>query len=655
LAEKFQYKISIIVVNYNVEFFLEQCLNSVREALKDVSGEVLVVDNNSIDNSVSMVAEKFPEFTLIANKDNLGFSKANNQGMKIAKGEYILLLNPDTVVQEDTFSKVLHFMDEHPDAGGLGVKMVDGKGRFLPESKRGLPTPAVAFWKLFGFSTLFPKSKFFGQYHLGYLDKNENHKIQILSGAFMLMRQEALNKVGLLDEAFFMYGEDIDLSYRLTQGGFNNYYFADTSIIHYKGESTKKSSVNYVIVFYRAMVIFAEKHFSSNNAKLFSFLINMAIYLRAGAAILSRFIKKITPPLLDSVIVFGGMVALTNHWASAGVKFPDQIFYTSLPSYALIWISMMYLHGTYDRPFQWINPLKGIGIGLLIILVGYALLPKSFQFSRLYIFTCGGWLLSYFSISRTFLHFFASKLFTFKSQENAIFAIIGDQDESTRVLDILKQTVGKIDECFIISPDEDKEGEQIGHINQLDQLAYIKKLDEIIFCAKNCAAGDIIHWMKKLEGSNIDFKIAQPDAVFLIGSNSIDTAGDLYLMHVNKIEDPTKQRMKRIVDLCISLIFIVFSVIFVWFYENKRSWFRNMMWIAIGKYSLVGYCDSSQINHKMLPKLKYGVLKANDNSSELKAEQAEKLNLIYARDYSISKDIVILKNCWRKLDRTLND
>ncbi|HCA82875.1 MAG TPA: glycosyl transferase family 2, partial [Flavobacteriales bacterium] len=212
-------KLSVIIVNYNVEYFLEQCLNSVVAASKGIAVEVFVVDNNSVDGSCAMVKRRFPEVQLIENHFNAGFSKANNQAMMLAKGEYILLLNPDTVVEEDTFRKVIRFMDEHPDAGGLGVKMIDGKGKFLPESKRGLPTPSVAFYKIFGISRLFPRSKRFGRYHLAYLDKDQSHEIEILSGAFMLMRKTALDKVGLLDEAFFMYGEDIDLSYRITIGG----------------------------------------------------------------------------------------------------------------------------------------------------------------------------------------------------------------------------------------------------------------------------------------------------------------------------------------------------------------------------------------------------------------------------------------------------
>ena len=203
-------KLSVVIVNYNVEYFLEQCLYSVRRAMQGIEGEVFVVDNNSVDGSLRMLAQKFPEVKVIANKENVGFSRANNQAIRISTGEYVLLLNPDTVVEDDTFSKCIAFMDSHPDAGGLGVKMVDGKGQFLPESKRGLPTPATAFYKMFGLCKLFPHSKRFAHYYMGHLSNDETNEVEILAGAFMLMRKETLDKVGLLDETFFMYGEDID-------------------------------------------------------------------------------------------------------------------------------------------------------------------------------------------------------------------------------------------------------------------------------------------------------------------------------------------------------------------------------------------------------------------------------------------------------------
>ena len=232
--------LSIIIVNYNVKYFLEQCLQSIELASKKIKKEVLIVDNNSTDGSSLMVRKKFPKFKLIENKKNVGFSKANNQAIKKAKGKYILLLNPDTILEEDTLKKCLDFFKIKKSAGGVGVKMIDGNGNFLPESKRSFPSPTIAFYKIFGLSFLFPKSKKFGKYHLGFLDKNKVHEVDVLSGAFFMTKKSILNKVGLLDENFFMYGEDIDISYRIKLAGFKNFYFPKTRIIHYKGESTKK-------------------------------------------------------------------------------------------------------------------------------------------------------------------------------------------------------------------------------------------------------------------------------------------------------------------------------------------------------------------------------------------------------------------------------
>jgi GT2 family glycosyltransferase len=231
-------KVSIIIVNYNVRYFLEQALLSVQRAMAGLEAEVWVVDNHSVDDSVEMVRRDFPWVRLIANAHNPGFSIANNQAIRASTGEYVLLLNPDTVVQEDTLRQCVAYMDAHPDVGGLGVRMIDGAGNFLPESKRGLPTPWVAFAKAFGLSRLFPRSRVFNRYHLGYLSEHETHEIDVLAGAFMWLRRTVLDEIGLLDEQFFMYGEDIDLSYRIQRAGYRNVYFPRTSIIHYKGEST---------------------------------------------------------------------------------------------------------------------------------------------------------------------------------------------------------------------------------------------------------------------------------------------------------------------------------------------------------------------------------------------------------------------------------
>ncbi|MDA7803200.1 glycosyltransferase [Crocinitomix sp.] len=642
-------KLSVIIVNYNVEFFLEQCLNSVYAALKHVEGEVFVVDNNSIDGSLEMVAEKFPNVQLIANKDNAGFSKANNQALKIAKGEYHLLLNPDTIVEEDTFQKVVQFMDEHPDAGGLGVKMIDGKGNFLPESKRGLPTPKDAFYKIFGLSRLFPKTKRFGRYHLSYLDKDKTHEIEILSGAFMLMRKEALDKVGLLDEAFFMYGEDIDLSYRIVLGGYKNYYYPETRIIHYKGESTKKSSVNYVFVFYNAMIIFAKKHFSSKNARIYSFLINLAIYFRAGVALANRAVKKLTIPVIDyAVILLGLFLIAYEYQVLEEVVIPANLLNVGLPIYTFVWFLAQLFSGGYDKPVKLGKNILGSVIGTGIILMIYALLSKDYQFSRLIILIGGIWVLVYYLLSRLLLHFALGEHYRIGGSKNKRFVIVGEATESERVSQLLKQTNSKIQSIVYLSHTNEKLGDNyVGTINQLDQVIDIQKIDEVIFCAKNITAATIISKMLELEGSKLDFKIAQPETSFLIGSNSIDSQGDLYVMDINRINKPANRRNKRLMDFILSLFALLLSPILVWIFKSKKNYFKNMLGMITGKLSFVGYAPIQHVSNLKLPKIKKGVLSTiyMVNERDLDADAISRLNLIYAKNHSLMMDLrIIFKN-----------
>ncbi len=272
-------KLSVVIVNYNVKYYLEQCLRSVGKASAGIDSEVIVVDNASSDNSVSYLRERFPNIKIIDNKENLGFARGNNLAIAQSKGEYILLLNPDTIVTEHTFTDFINFMDSHPDAGGCGASMLHTNGSFALESRRGLPTPFVAFCKMSGLAKIFPKSKIFGRYYMRYLNEHETNPIEIMSGAYMFLRKTALNKAGLLDEDFFMYGEDIDLSYRILKSGYRNYYLP-SHILHYKGESTEKSSYRYVHTFYQAMQLFFNKHYA-HYSLLVSLPINIAIWSRA--------------------------------------------------------------------------------------------------------------------------------------------------------------------------------------------------------------------------------------------------------------------------------------------------------------------------------------------------------------------------------------
>lgn len=271
-------RLSVIIVSYNVKYYLEQCLCSLRKACRDLETECWVVDNASSDGTVEYVRERFPEVHIIANEENVGFSRANNMAIRRSTGEYVLLLNPDTIVGEHVLSSCISFLDRHPEAGAAGVAMLKDNGGFAWESRRGFPTPFVSFCKMSGLCALFPHSRTFGRYYMRYYDKSEPHPIEVISGAFNMIRKTALDRTGLLDEEFFMYGEDIDLSYRLHACGYENYYLP-FQILHYKGESTHKSSFRYVHVFYKAMLIFFDKHYRRSYRWLTPF-IRLAVVVR---------------------------------------------------------------------------------------------------------------------------------------------------------------------------------------------------------------------------------------------------------------------------------------------------------------------------------------------------------------------------------------
>ncbi len=644
-------KLSVVIVNYNVKHFLEQCLYSVQKAIHGIEAEVFVVDNNSVDGSCNMVREKFSWVKLIENKKNTGFSFANNQAIRESSGEYVLLLNPDTVVEEDSFSKVVTFMGEHPDAGGLGVKMIDGKGNFLPESKRGLPTPMVAFYKIFGLSRVFPKSKIFGKYHLGFLDKEKIHEVDVLSGAFMLLRKETLNKTGLLDETFFMYGEDIDLSYRITKAGYKNYYFSDTTILHYKGESTKKGSINYVLVFYNAMIIFAKKHFSSQNARMFSFLINSAIYFRAAIAIIIRFLKFIALPLLDGFLIYLGFFLIKPYWelhkfGGAGY-YPETYMKYAVPVYVLVWIISIFFSGGYDKPVRLLKIGRGILLGTLSILVVYSLLPETYRYSRALLLLGSFWVFITIILQRIFLNFLPFSGIKLGNGKKKKIVILGSKEEALRVSDLLKQTDINPEIAGFVNPEKyNLDKDFIGNINQLDEIIRINNIDEIIFCAKDVSSQTIIACMLELTSKNIDFKIASPDSISVIGSNSINTAGDLYTISLNLISKISNKRNKRLLDVLVSITFLIFSPILFFVVKQKAGLFKNIFSVLSGSLSWVGYYKVAPINIHDLPKLRNGILSPLDLPViYAKNENPEKININYAKDYRLLNDLnIILKN-----------
>jgi GT2 family glycosyltransferase len=651
--------LSVIIVNYNVKYFLEQCLHAVLMAIKKINAEVIVVDNNSADGSIHMIAEKFPQVILLANTDNYGFAKANNQAIKIAVGKYVLLLNPDTVVQEDTFLKCIEYLNNHSDIGCMGVKMIDGKGNYLPESKRALPTPEVAFYKVFGLSALFPRSKRFGRYHLGYLNRDEIHEVDVISGAFMFIRKIALEKTGLLDEEFFMYGEDIDLSYRFKLSGYRNIYFPLTTIIHYKGESTRKSSINYVIVFYRAMIIFARKHFAEKTVRYYSFFIHLAIYFRAGLSIFTRFFRGIITPLLDAMIIYTGYFFFLpvwehHHFGQPG-NYPAAYLEFVVPAYIVVWLLTIFITTGYEKKVKFADLMRGVLTGSLLILVIYALLPETWRFSRALILIGTLWVLFATISVRYLLSRINKKLVSFdflKKKKRII--IIGNKQESNRVRSIIAQTPLVPELIGFVNPNDNQIGPDfIGHIGQIEDIVRINQADELVFCAATMTSQQIIRTMLQFTDTGIEFKIAPPESMSVIGSNSNDAAGELYILHFNTLSRLLNKRKKRLSDMVFSLVLLIGCPAMVFFVKKPVGMLRNIVSVFFGIASWVGYFQSTGGHHPGLPKIRPGVLTPFDlhKPTAIDSQSVEQVNLLYAKDYRTRNDLRIILKGFNQLGR----
>lgn len=629
-------KLSIIIVNFNVRAFLEQCLRSVQEAMEGLDAEVIVVDNQSTDGSVEMLRQRFPAVRVIPNRTNVGFSRANNQAIRESKGEYVLLLNPDTVVGEDVFRKVVSFLDTNPQVGGLGVKMIDGTGRFLPESKRGLPTPSVAFFKIMGLSRIFPHSKLFGRYHLGHLPEDEPAPIEILSGACMFLRRSVLDKVGLLDESFFMYGEDIDLSYRITLGGHGNWYLPDARIIHYKGESTKKSSVNYVFVFYNAMVIFARKHFTRRGPQFFSFIIRGAIYLSAAAAIVARFFRGILFPLLDAALL--SLALWLVHLLGHGPAIPVWEGVLAV----CFTLACLAVSGAYDMP---VKPLRAaIGMAVVILISGVAALltgipaaplVPGFMAAALLILLLRyvpGWL----RVPRGAIAVLGK----------ASVLAIGSADEARTAIALLWQThfglkKTLVREAAAISSDEG--------IAAIRDLARREGVDEVVFCARDLRMEDVIKAMEQLrQVRGVVFKIAQPGSSFIIGPGTTESLQDLLLLRDHTVRSSASVRRRKLLDIGLSLMFLCLLPLTIWFVEDKAGFVRNLLGIITGRFTWVGY--SGPGHDRRIPALRPGVLNpVVADGYRSSPVTVKRMDLEYAKDYHVWKDMARVLSNFRRL------
>ncbi|MCB0514027.1 MAG: glycosyltransferase [Bacteroidetes bacterium] len=525
-------KLSIVIVNYNVQYFLEQCLNSIFRSSVSFNFEVYVVDNASLDGSVDMLKKQFPQVKLIENKENVGFAKANNQAIKLSQSEYVLLINPDTIIQEDTLEKCVAKMANDSKIGALGIKMYDGNGKYLPESKRGFPSPIAALSKMSGLSKIFPKSKLFGKYHLGYLDKNQNHEVDVLSGAFMLVRKSVFDTIGLLDESYFMYGEDIDLSYRIQQAGYKNYYFAESNIIHFKGESTKKGNLNYIKLFYGAMIIFASKQLNKTQASFLIPLLKIGIVLRAILEIIEQFLSKILYPLIDLGLMLFNLLTLKYIFeqyikSDEHLTYPSTFLYINIPIYISLWLLSLWIIGAYTKIAKWKHIFIGLIIGFLSISIVYSFLPLSLRSSRSIIVL--GFLLN--TITLLIYRWIVAQVFQtnnnfFNTQEHYI--LVCEQEECIHLQKLVSKTqpnnhyVGYVSVQDIMKKDKNYLGKTI----QIKDILEVYPIALIYFSTDSIAMQIIVETMQKTTNKSIHFKMIVKNK-YIISSNNKNIQGEI--------------------------------------------------------------------------------------------------------------------------------
>ena len=631
-------KVSVVIVNYNVKHFLDQCLVSVYDSerggvIDDI--EVFVVDNNSDDGSVEMLREKFPSVRLITNKDNVGFAKANNQAIRECSGDYVLLLNPDTLLQTDTLLRCVEHFEANERCGGLTVKMVNGEGEYLKESKRGFPTPATSFYKISGLIRLFPRHRRVAAYYMGHLSDDEEAPVDILPGAFLMIRRAALDKVGLLDESYFMYGEDIDYSWRIKLAGFENHYMPTTRILHYKGESTHRGSMNYVYTFYNAMVIFARRYFSGRGARLYMMLIQTAIWCRAFLAFMQRLVGRLALPTLDFAVSWGGFVAIKYLWASLWASnvnyYPQSYTFLILPLYSLLLLCSTFLGGGYDKPVRTGRIAKGIALGTCLLLLFYSLLDETLRYSRAIVLLGSLRTLAGLVAVRLLLGLFRVKGYAAAPRRRR-YLVVGSPEEQARVaalFDTMDLTPHSVDTCLPSQVD-----------SLIGSTAKTGHIDEMVFCSKDLSVDRILDTMCVLRGKGITFRIAPHGDSVLIGSKYTATADSLYGEASNTVTSATNRRNKRLFDILTAIAMLLLSPLLFWPQQHKRRYFADCLSVLRGRSSWVGYST---------PNIRAGVFSTSDRFPKAKGLDRQRLDHNYTSDYHTSTDLIILLRNWNRI------
>lgn len=627
--------LSVVIVSYNVKYFLRQCLQSVARAMEGLNVEVWVVDNASIDGSVEMVREEFPWVKLIANSTNLGFAKANNQAIRLAAGRHILLLNPDTIVQEDTFRVVVDFLDSHPEAGAVGVKIIDGQGRFSPDSRKDLPSAWNIFCKLSGLYKLFPKSKVFGRYHLTFLPEDEIMPVPVLSGAFMAIPKAVLNKVGLLDERFFMYAEDIDLCYRILKAGYQNYYVPTTQIVHFKGESTKSRSLNYVLTFYKASLQFVQKHYRGWRRWPTALFYQLGILSAAGLSVLKRVFTAIYLPVLEVALLYLLGLGIFHFWRDyKGGTFHPQYQVWGLLGYSLAFAIGHVVFLNYSPPYRIRRIVGAVLVGFLLIVVVSYLIP-SINVSRFMVLALAVGAAPVGLALRSADNWLRKGRPYLTGDISHRVIVVAEPGQFARIQRLLFEDIQYPAEFLgFVSPRPHPQA--IGTPAQLPYLLEHYQPDELIFCNTSLSSQEIISLMMRYFYKKLSFKIIPPYADYLIGPQSILVSRHSLRLYL-RLHQPEVLFQKKIFDLVVSVVLLSAYPFTFWIYHEPWGAFRSLLGVLLGRYHFVSY---SEIPSEEMPLLKEGVLTTDLLRKHY--PQTFSVDLMYAHRYSVLLDWKIL-------------
>jgi O-antigen biosynthesis protein len=654
---------SVIIVNFNVKDFLEQALYTIDKSLAYAAGrrpgfasETFVVDNASDDGSIDMVRKKFPHVQCIENKSNVGFARANNLALDKSTGRFILLINPDTVVQEDTIDSMMRAMEANPSIGMAGCKILNPDGTLQLACRRSFPRPWVALTKIMGLSALFPRTRLFGQYNLTYLDPDMSYEVDAISGSFMMLKRDVYDQVGGLDETFFMYGEDLDWCYRIQQAGWKIFYLPDTKIIHYKGESTRRSDIDSIRMFYQAMTVFVEKHISrSKTVKTF---LNLTIWIRALLAWTGRRLRTYSPAVIDFLVLNLALVAGEFIWLGRVFHFPAYAYPTILIVPALLLVSVVGFTGGYTHHRLSISRAAGAVFITFVLLSAITFFFKDYAFSRmvvlitavLSIFLIPGWRILIRMINRIpviggTVRFFSRRTLII-GLNDATAAIIKklrkrvlDTYQITGIVDITRQRVGEVVEGIPV----------IGSIASIGKIIADERISDVIFVPGALDYSEILTVIARSNDRSINYRLIPSNMEVVIGKGTIDQLDEIPLIDIEyRINQPVNRFVKRTLDISLScmLIVLLFPVVFV--LNSLRGkpvadWVKALPKILSGRMSFVGPPDAAVAGGIIyLGKPGLTGLVQLQRGNELQHEDIQNFNLYYAKNQSLFMDIEIL-------------